>query len=156
MTKLTIKSIPQPKQFYARGKDLFNRTTTLTDVERLKDLTFSSIGETSAGKSSLINLLLNQQVLPTSVLQNTLTICEISYGAKQETVIHFARQETPSLILRNIKSDTLKQYIEKPTNDKDWCEKIEIKIPNPLLKVSYKILLNDYGFKFFLYVLWWF
>ena len=87
------------------------------------------------GKSSLINLLLNERVLPTGLLENTFTICEISYGAKQEAVIHFARQGTPSLKLRNIKSDTLKQYIEKPTNDKDWCKKIEIKIPNSLLKV---------------------
>ena len=153
MTKLTIKSIPQPKQFYARGKGPFCRTTALTDVERLKDLTFSSKGETSAGKSSLINLLLNQQVLPTGVLQNTLTICEISYGAKQEAVIHFKES---SFKLEDTKFDALKQYIENPTNDEDECEKIEIKIPNPLLKVIYKILVNDYGFKIFLYVLWWF
>ena len=39
------------------------------------------------------------------------------------------------LTLWDIKSDTLKQYIEKPTNDRDWCEKIEIKTPNLLLKV---------------------
>ena len=104
-------------------------------MERLFSLTLSSTGETSAGKSSLINLLLNERVLPTGLLENTFTICEISYGAKQEAVIHFARQGTPSLKLRNIKSDTLKQYIEKPTNDKDWCKKIEIKIPNSLLKV---------------------
>ena len=38
-------------------------------------------------------------------------------------------------MLENIKSDTLKQYIEKPTNDKDWCKKIEIKTPNSLLQV---------------------
>ena len=98
-------------------------------------LTLSSTGETSAGKSSLINLLLNEQVLPTSVLQNTLTICEISYGAKREAVIHFGNKEKTSLRLGDIKSDTLKQYIQKPTNDKDWCKKIEIKIPNSLLKV---------------------
>ena len=99
------------------------------------DWTISSTGETSAGKSSLINLLLNEQVLPTGVLQNTLTICEISYGAKQEAVIHFGNKEKTSLRLGDIKSDTLKQFIEKPTNDEDWCEKIEIKTPNSLLKV---------------------
>ena len=46
-------------------------------------------GETSAGKSSLINLLLNEEVLPTCVLQNTLTICEISYGSRKEAKSHF-------------------------------------------------------------------
>ena len=38
-------------------------------------------------------------------------------------------------MLGNVKSDTLKQYIEKPTNDRNWCKKIEIKTPNSLLKV---------------------
>jgi len=95
--------------------------------------------------------LLNQHVLPTGFLQNTLTICEISYGAKQEAVIHFKKSSFKKL--EDTKFDALKQYVEKPTDEEDWCEKIEIKIPNPLLKVIYKILVNDYGFQIFLYVL---
>ena len=124
-----------PKQFYAGGKGVKHLSIRRQHLLTKIGLTLSSTGETSAGKSSLINLLLNEQVLPTGVLQNTLTICEISYGAKQEAVIHFGNKEKTSLRLGDIKSDTLKQYIQKPTNDKDWCEKIEIKTPNSLLKV---------------------
>ena len=62
-------------------------------------------------------------------------MCEISYGAKQEAVLHFGNEEKTSRTLGDIKSDTLKQFIEKQTNDEDWCKKIEIKTPNSLLKV---------------------
>ncbi|KAM7448138.1 hypothetical protein ABFA07_003866 [Porites harrisoni] len=124
------------KDYYSKIKEVLSDTQGISLQEEADFVNRAVLvaGETSAGKSSLINLLLNEQVLPTSVLQNTLTICEISYGAKREAVIHFGNREKTSLRLGDIKSDTLKQYIQKPTNDKDWCKKIEIKIPNSLLK----------------------
>ena len=84
----------------------------------------------------MINLLLNESVLPTSITQNTLTVCEISYGAKREAVIHFDKPEIKPIKLQENKFFEIKQYIEKPTDDKQWCKKIEIKIPNPLLQVQ--------------------
>ena len=98
-------------------------------------------GETSAGKSSLINLLLNDQVLPTSIMQNTLTICEISYGSRKEAVVHFAKQDKMPLRHRESNFDKIWQYIQKPIDDEHRCEKIEIKIPNPLLQVQVEIFL---------------
>ena len=95
-----------------------------------------STGETSAGKSSLINLLLNDQVLPTSIMQNTLTICEISYGSKKEAVIRFAKQDKTPVTLKKSEFDKIREYIQKPIGDEDWCERIEIKIPNLLLQVQ--------------------
>ena len=100
-------------------------------------------GETSAGKSSLINLLLNDQVLPTSIIQNTYTICEISYGAKRKAVIYFAKPEKTPLKLKYINVNTIKQYIEKQTDDEhEKIEKIEIMIPNPLLEVKLNCLVS--------------
>ena len=95
-------------------------------------------GETSAGKSSLINLLLNEQVLPTSVLQNTLTICEISYGPSKEAKIHFDKYkpgEEP-IKLKGKDFDLMRKYIEQTVDGERQCEKIEIKINNALLKVQ--------------------
>jgi len=37
-------------------------------------------GETGSGKSTFINLLLGQTILPCSMLSNTHVICEIRYG----------------------------------------------------------------------------
>ena len=93
-------------------------------------------GETSAGKSSLINLLLNEKVIPIGVLQTTLTICEISYGAKKEAVIHFAKPGKAHVRLEEKKFDRLQEYITKPLDNELHCKKIEIKIRNALLKVQ--------------------
>ena len=95
-------------------------------------------GETSAGKSSLINLLLNEEVLPTCVLQNTLTICEISYGPMKEATIHFDKYkpgEDP-IRLKGKDFDRMWKYIEDPVDGERRCKKIEIKIDNELLKVQ--------------------
>ncbi|XP_019623236.1 PREDICTED: uncharacterized protein LOC109469219 isoform X2 [Branchiostoma belcheri] len=56
-------------------------------------------GETSSGKSSLINLLLGEDLLPSAHLSSTSVICKIRYGEKKRAVINYAdgRQETLSV-----------------------------------------------------------
>ena len=46
-------------------------------------------GETSAGKSSLLNLILGEELLPFSILSTTSTICELKYGEDRKIVAHF-------------------------------------------------------------------
>lgn len=101
-------------------------------------LSISPTGETSAGKSSLINLLLNEKVLPTCVLQNTLTICEISYGPKKEAKIHFDKYKPGEEPIRLKEKDfhLMREYIVQAVDSERRCEKIEIKINNALLKVK--------------------
>ena len=74
--------------------------------------------------------------MPTSIQQNTLTICEISYGAAQEAELHLANRPKSRHVLTGNEFDKYKDYIQKPIEDKNWCEWIEIRIPNPLLKVE--------------------
>jgi septin family protein len=45
-------------------------------------------GDTGAGKSSFINLLLGQEVFPCSLLSNTSLICEIAYGAEPSATLY--------------------------------------------------------------------
>jgi len=72
-------------------------------------------------------------------MQNTLTICEISYGSKKEAVMHFAKRDETPVRLWESEFDKIRQYIQKPIDGEHWCEKIEIKIPNPLLQVQVEI-----------------
>ena len=50
---------------------------------------FSLTGETSSGKSSLINLIMGEELLPYSVLITTSTICELKFGTERKIVAHF-------------------------------------------------------------------
>ncbi|KAI8491725.1 hypothetical protein Bbelb_305300 [Branchiostoma belcheri] len=45
-------------------------------------------GETSAGKSTLLNLLLGEEILPEAHLSSTSTICELKYGEVRRAVVH--------------------------------------------------------------------
>ncbi|KAJ7392751.1 hypothetical protein OS493_010406 [Desmophyllum pertusum] len=133
---LKVKDILQETRAISRQEKDDFLTGAVECIEDLKNQRYTVLiaGETSAGKSSLINLLLNDHVLPTSIKQNTLTICEISYGVEKEAVVHFSKQSKPSKILKESEFDKIKEYIEKPKEDEHWCERIEIKIPSPFLK----------------------
>lgn len=56
----------------------------------INSVNFMSIsGETSAGKSSMLNLILGEELLPFSVLSTTSTICELKYGKRRQIKIHY-------------------------------------------------------------------
>ncbi|CAG5123599.1 unnamed protein product, partial [Candidula unifasciata] len=51
-------------------------------------------GEMGCGKSSLVNLLLGVDLMPTSDLQCTAAIVEISYGSSPQAIVHFRPDES--------------------------------------------------------------
>ena len=78
--------------------------------------------------------------MPTSIKQNTLTICEVSYGPAKEAVLYFANRRKPHNVFTGNIFDKFKYYIQNPIEDDNWCERIEIRIPNPLLRVKKNFL----------------
>ena len=102
---------------------------------------FSSSGETSAGKSSLINLILGEEILPSGILSTTSTICELKYDKTPKVVIHFkdSRQPIP-YNLGDSKESFPKQITDLVTEENDRervsnFRKIELFWPHPLLEV---------------------
>ena len=103
------------------------------------------IGETSAGKSSVINLILGEDLLPYALLSTTSTICELKYGEKPKIGVHFKQtgSETRQPMFQELATDgreTYKQQIEKFVSLKSGREnvpytKIELFFPHPLFKV---------------------
>lgn len=103
-------------------------------------------GETGAGKSSFINLLLGEDILPCSVLSNTNVICEIRYGEEAFALI-LPRDESrsPAKILFSEKDgmqnfiDELSKKIQKTESEdsrQNVYKKAEIYLPQDILKVS--------------------
>ena len=114
--------------------------------------TSRNTGETSAGKSSIINLILGEDLLPYSVLSTTSTICELKYGERPAIRVHLkeGNSEKYEPIYQELgqASATYKEEIEGFVNLKDEREKgspykkIELFWPHPLFQVII------HGFKF--------
>lgn len=88
---------------------------SLTSQEVLRKVESSSfsiavVGEFKRGKSSLINALLGQDILPTNILPTTATLNRIKYGIEPQIQIHFKNGK-----IENIESDKLSQYVTKLT-----------------------------------------
>ncbi|RMX55977.1 hypothetical protein pdam_00021724 [Pocillopora damicornis] len=106
-------------------------------------------GETSAGKSSVINLILGEDLLPSRTLSTTSTICELKYGEKPMVGVHYKPNGTktpePAFHELNDGSKTYKEQIEKfvyvkEDREKTPYEKIELFFPHPLFKENVMIV----------------
>ena len=70
-------------------------------------------GETGSGKSSLINLILGEELLPYSVLSTTSAICELRYGEKRKIVAHFKDTDPKT------GHETWEYFLEQPAEASD-------------------------------------
>ncbi|XP_046852544.1 dual serine/threonine and tyrosine protein kinase-like isoform X2 [Xenia sp. Carnegie-2017] len=103
-------------------------------------------GETSCGKSTLINLILNEDILPCHTLHKTANIWEISYGGKRTVVVHYktmnGNEECPPLpkqIPIESRENCGKSFSEQlescvANEQLDLIEKFELYWPHDLLK----------------------
>ncbi|KAI8483945.1 hypothetical protein Bbelb_383350 [Branchiostoma belcheri] len=103
-------------------------------------------GETSAGKSMFLNLLLGDNILPVAHLSSTSTICEVKYGETRRAVVHLreADPETGShRVTLSLSTDPeecqqqLEPYIHLKTTERETlpkANKIEIFWPLAFLK----------------------
>ncbi|XP_066265459.1 uncharacterized protein [Branchiostoma lanceolatum] len=99
-------------------------------------------GETSSGKSTFLNLLLEEDILPVAHESSTSTICEVKYGETRQAVVHLHKPTDQGQWQVVIPLDgteehqvELKSYMHLEGARRDdrvgW---IEIFLPLPLLK----------------------
>ena len=110
-------------------------------------------GETGSGKSSLINLILGEELLPYSVLSTTSTICELRFGKERKIVAHYKDKDpetglpTKVVALRECqgRESTEQGYLQQITpyvhvkSDRERgsiFKKIELFWPHSLLEVG--------------------
>ncbi|XP_028400623.1 dual serine/threonine and tyrosine protein kinase-like [Dendronephthya gigantea] len=82
-------------------------------TERLAKLEYKVLiaGESSAGKSSLLNLILGEELLPHHVLNTTSTICELKFGKERKLVVHYNYDEE-----RKIQPEPVVYTLDKKEN----------------------------------------
>lgn len=117
-------------------------------IERLQSqkLTLVVVGEFKKGKSTFINALLGESVLPADILPTTATINRVVFGSTQTVTIHYKNQET-----HQISIDRLEEYVTKLTvdsaNHSSNINEVVLHYPLPLCKHGFEIIdtpgLND-------------
>ncbi|XP_027052186.1 uncharacterized protein LOC113679429 [Pocillopora damicornis] len=112
-------------------------------------------GEASAGKSSLINLILGERLLPSSSLSTTSTLCELKYGEERKIVAHLKDTDsktglTSTIFLENPTESSGKSYLQQISpfvhvkgadrGKGTIYKKVEIFWPHQLLKKGVTII----------------
>ncbi|XP_028411513.1 dual serine/threonine and tyrosine protein kinase-like [Dendronephthya gigantea] len=110
---------------------------------QVKEYVVLIAGETSSGKSSFINLILGEDILPSSTLPATSTICELRYGEVRKIVAYYKdeQRQPEELILRDPVEgqsypDQLREYLDQ-SDDREKgprFKKCKLFWPHDLLK----------------------
>ena len=107
---------------------------------------FVFAGETSSGKSRLVNLILGEEILPYSILSSTSTICELKFGEERKIKAHFKDGDRPAqtIVLEQPTGSSGKSYLDQISSfvhvdthreHGSGFEKIELFWPHKLLEV---------------------
>ncbi len=106
------------------------RTQELIEKLENKEITVSVIGQFKRGKSTLVNSILQDKILPVGIVPVTAVVTTIEYGDKAATV-HFDNG-----IIKEIGFDEMSSYI----NEQENCDnhlgvsKVALYCPSPFLK----------------------
>ena len=124
---------------------MFKKEFEIDDLSNDHLAFYLRLGETSAGKSSMLNLILGEELLPFSVLSTTSTICELKYGREKRIKIHYKEEgkalETKHLTESSPYIDQISEFVhvksaslrEKASSYK----KVELFWPHRLLQVRH-------------------
>ena len=109
------------------------------------------LGEPSSGKSTLLNLILGEKLLPASIPFSTSTIWELRYGDTPKLVAHFKGKgsgDTTETVLLDKPSEASEQtylrqiseftHLKTSREKSSDYEKIELFWPHNLLKVRHE------------------
>lgn len=106
---------------------------------------FVFTGETSSGKSRLVNLILGEEILPYSILSSTSIICELKFGKEREIKVHFKDEDrkAQTIVLEQTTGSSGQSYLHQISSfvhvdahrEESVFKKIELFWPHKLLEV---------------------
>jgi ribosome biogenesis GTPase A len=114
----------------ADDPDLADRARTLADRTRQARLHVAVVGVFKRGKSTLINALLGDEILPTGVLPLTAIATEISFGG------HLAHVALTDGSIQNVPIDKLGRWVTEAGNPGNvrGVVRVRVEVPAPLLR----------------------
>lgn len=114
----------------------------LDDIEQ-DHYSFIVVGEFSTGKSSFLNALIEQPILPTGITPTTSTINVIRYGEEHKVTVEYMDGTEHT----EYNADALERFIAKEIGNAEQIKQIEVMHPVEFLKPKIKLVdtpgLND-------------
>ena len=106
------------------------RTQELIDKLENQEITVSVIGQFKRGKSTLVNAILEDKILPVGIVPVTAVVTSIQYGEKAATV------RFDNGIIKQIGFDEMSSYINEQENNDNHLgvAEVELYCPSPFLK----------------------
>lgn len=112
------------------------------------------IGVTSSGKSTLINSLLNEDLLPSAVIPSSNQLVSCRKGDTRQGIVHFTNKKEPQILTsKNLTPQIIKKYGEEQSNPRNREKVKQIEITSPNFPFDKKLVLVDspgldaYGFE---------
>lgn len=111
------------------------------------------IGVTSSGKSTLINSLLNEDLLPSAVIPSSSQLVSCRKGDTRQGIVHFINKEPQILTSKKLTPQIIKKYGEELSNPRNREKVKQIEIFTPNFPFDKKLVLVDspgldaYGFE---------
>jgi len=104
------------------------RTDLETDV-----FTVVVVGEFNRGKSTLLNALFGQEILPIGVTPTTATVTILRYSANPQIQVHYAGGTVKDLVFSK---DAIESVVSSASQAATEIEYVEVGIPHPLLQAG--------------------
>ena len=111
------------------------------------------IGVTSSGKSTLINSLLNEDLLPSAVIPSSSQLVSCRKGDARQGIVHFTNKEPQRITSRNLTPQIIRKYGEEQSNPRNREKVKQIEITSPSFPLDKNLILVDspgldaYGFE---------
>ena len=115
---------------YEITKGELERTEELIEKLENQEITISVIGQFKRGKSTLVNAILEDKILPVGIVPVTAVVTTIEYGDKAATV-HFDNG-----VIKEISFDEMSSFINEQENNDNHLgvSKVALYCPSPFLK----------------------
>lgn len=97
---------------------------------------FYQTGETSCGKSSIINLILGEMILPTSITASTSRVCRIKHSKQCMVSTRNSKDEEIESFLFENSMEMAKKLETLAQTDDEEISYVDIYMPVPLLQVG--------------------
>ncbi len=117
--------------------ELTNPVVSLLD-EKDKTIHIAVLGQFKSGKSSLINSIIGENILPVGVVPVTAIVTSLQYGAAPKAIIHFTNGNSI-----NIGIDELQQYVTEKHNPDNKLKVAIAIVEHPALNGFKKVSIID-------------